>query len=72
MSEQALNNSFLGGFSAVLDALDIVSIIILLIMMLILGTRSRWGCVSERPSTACFARSAFSRGTSARSSSAKR
>ena len=36
------------------------------------ATRSRWGCASERPSTACCARSAFSRGTSARSSSAKR
>src|SRR5208282_828492 len=47
MSEQALNNSFLAGFSAILEALDIVSIIILLIMMLILGNTIAMG-VRER------------------------
>jgi putative ABC transport system permease protein len=47
MSEQAMNNSFLGGFSAVLDALNIVSIIILVIMMLILGNTIAMG-VRER------------------------
>ncbi len=47
MSEQAMNNSFLGGISAVLDALNIVSIIILLIMMLILGNTIAMG-VRER------------------------
>ncbi len=47
MSEQALNNSFLGGFSAILQALDLVSIIILVIMMLILGNTIAMG-VRER------------------------
>ena len=47
MSEQAMNNSFLGGISAVLDALNIVSVIILLIMMLILGNTIAMG-VRER------------------------
>jgi putative ABC transport system permease protein len=47
MSEQALNNSFLAGFSVILDALDIVSIIILVIMMLILGNTIAMG-VRER------------------------
>jgi putative ABC transport system permease protein len=47
MSEQAMNNSFLGGISAVLDALNIVSIIILFIMMLILGNTIAMG-VRER------------------------
>jgi putative ABC transport system permease protein len=47
MSERAMNNSFLGGISAILDALDIVSIIILLIMMLILGNTIAMG-VRER------------------------
>jgi putative ABC transport system permease protein len=47
MSEQALNNSFLAGFGAILDALDIVSIIILVIMMLILGNTIAMG-VRER------------------------
>jgi putative ABC transport system permease protein len=47
MSEQAMNNSFLGGISAVLDALNIVSIIILVIMMLILGNTIAMG-VRER------------------------
>lgn len=37
MSERAFNASFLGMFSAVLKAIDIVSIVILGIMMLILG-----------------------------------
>lgn len=37
MSERALANSFLGMFSAMLTALDIVSVVILAIMMLILG-----------------------------------
>ena len=47
MSEQTLNNSFLAGFSAILQALDLVSIIILLIMMLILGNTIAMG-VRER------------------------
>jgi putative ABC transport system permease protein len=37
MSERAMNASFLGMFSALLKAMDIVSIVILVIMMLILG-----------------------------------
>jgi putative ABC transport system permease protein len=47
MSEQAMNNSFMAGFSAVLDALNIVSVIILVIMMLILGNTIAMG-VRER------------------------
>lgn len=47
MSERAMNNSFMAGFSAILTALDIVSIIILLIMMLILGNTIAMG-VRER------------------------
>ena len=47
MTEQALNNSFLAGFGAILDALDIVSLIILVIMMLILGNTIAMG-VRER------------------------
>jgi putative ABC transport system permease protein len=47
MSEQALQASFLGMFSAVLKAVDIVSIVILLIMMLILGNTIAMG-VRER------------------------
>jgi putative ABC transport system permease protein len=47
MSEQAMNNSFLGGISAVLDALNVVSVIILVIMMLILGNTIAMG-VRER------------------------
>ena len=47
MSEQAMNNSFLGGISAVLEALNVVSVIILLIMMLILGNTIAMG-VRER------------------------
>jgi putative ABC transport system permease protein len=37
MSERALQNSFLGMFSAILSAIDIVSVVILVIMLLILG-----------------------------------
>lgn len=47
MSEKALNNSFMGMFSAILGALDIVSIVILLIMMLVLGNTVAMG-VRER------------------------
>jgi putative ABC transport system permease protein len=47
MSEQAVNNSFLGAISAVLSAVDIVSLVILLIMMLILGNTIAMG-VRER------------------------
>jgi putative ABC transport system permease protein len=47
MSEQALNRSFIGGISAILDALDVVSLIILLIMALILGNTIAMG-VRER------------------------
>jgi putative ABC transport system permease protein len=46
-SERALNQSFLGMFSAVLTALDIVSLVILVIMMLILGNTIAMG-VRER------------------------
>jgi putative ABC transport system permease protein len=46
-SERALNTSFMGMFSAVLAALDIVSLVILLIMMLILGNTIAMG-VRER------------------------
>jgi putative ABC transport system permease protein len=47
MSERAMNNSFMAMFSAILRAMDIVSIIILLIMMLILGNTIAMG-VRER------------------------
>jgi putative ABC transport system permease protein len=47
MSERAMNNSFMATFSAILKALDIVSIIILFIMMLILGNTIAMG-VRER------------------------
>jgi putative ABC transport system permease protein len=47
MSERALNLSFMAGVSAVLTALNVVSIIILLIMMLILGNTIAMG-VRER------------------------
>lgn len=47
MSERAMNQSFLGGASAILSALNVVSIIILLIMMLILGNTIAMG-VRER------------------------
>jgi putative ABC transport system permease protein len=47
MSERAMNLSFLGMFSAVLDAIDIVSGVILAIMMLILGNTIAMG-VRER------------------------
>jgi putative ABC transport system permease protein len=47
MSERALNLSFLGMFSAVLKAIDIVSLIILLILMMILANTIAMG-VRER------------------------
>jgi putative ABC transport system permease protein len=47
MSEKAMNNSFMATFSAVLTALDIVSVIILVIMMMILGNTIAMG-VRER------------------------
>jgi putative ABC transport system permease protein len=47
MSERAMNNSFMATFSAILTALDIVSVIILLIMMMILGNTIAMG-VRER------------------------
>jgi putative ABC transport system permease protein len=49
MSEKALNNSFLGMLSAVLDAINLVSVVILVIMMLILGNTIAMG-VRERTS----------------------
>lgn len=47
MSERAMNVSFMAGFSAILTALDLVSIIILGIMLLILGNTIAMG-VRER------------------------
>jgi len=47
MDEHAMNASFLGMFSAVLTAIDLVSIVILVIMMLILGNTIAMG-VRER------------------------
>jgi putative ABC transport system permease protein len=47
MSERAMNTSFIGMISAVLKAVDIVSIVILLIMVLILGNTVAMG-VRER------------------------
>jgi putative ABC transport system permease protein len=47
MSERAMNTSFIGMISAVLKAVDVVSIVILLIMMLILGNTVAMG-VRER------------------------
>lgn len=47
MSEKAMQNSFLGMISTLLDALKIVSVVILLIMMLILGNTIAMG-VRER------------------------
>lgn len=47
MSEGQLNASFLGAFSAVLKALDIVSVVIMVIMTLILGNTIAMG-VRER------------------------
>jgi putative ABC transport system permease protein len=47
MSERALNTSFLGMISAVLKAVNIVSLVILLIMVLILGNTIAMG-VRER------------------------
>jgi putative ABC transport system permease protein len=49
MSERAMNNSFLGMLSAVLRAIDVVSVVILIIMMLILGNTIAMG-VRERTS----------------------
>lgn len=47
MSERALNSQFIGAASAILTALDVVSIVILAIMMLILGNTIAMG-VRER------------------------
>lgn len=47
MSERALNSQFIGAASAILTALDVVSIVILVIMMLILGNTIAMG-VRER------------------------
>jgi putative ABC transport system permease protein len=47
MSERALNNSFMGMFSTVLKALDVISAVILVIMVLILGNTIAMG-VRER------------------------
>jgi putative ABC transport system permease protein len=47
MSERAMNTSFLGMLSAVLKAVDFVSVVILVIMMLILGNTIAMG-VRER------------------------
>jgi putative ABC transport system permease protein len=47
MSERSMNNSFMAAFSAILTALNVVSVIILLIMMLILGNTIAMG-VRER------------------------
>jgi putative ABC transport system permease protein len=47
MSERAMNLSFLGMFSAILKAIDIVSFIILLILVMILGNTIAMG-VRER------------------------
>jgi putative ABC transport system permease protein len=47
MSERAMNVSFLGMFSAILRALDVISVVILVIMTLILGNTIAMG-VRER------------------------
>jgi putative ABC transport system permease protein len=47
MSERAMNTSFMGMFSTVLKALDVISVVILLIMALILGNTIAMG-VRER------------------------
>jgi putative ABC transport system permease protein len=47
MSEKAMQQSFLGFFSAILKALNLVSIVVLLIMMLIVGNTIAMG-VRER------------------------
>lgn len=47
MSERALNVSFLAGFSAILQALNVVSVVILLILLLVLGNTIAMG-VRER------------------------
>lgn len=49
MSERAMNTSFLGMMSAVLKAVDVVSVVILLIMLLVLGNTIAMG-VRERTS----------------------
>lgn len=49
MSERALQLSFMGAFSAVLKAVDVISLVILVIMMLILGNTIAMG-VRERTS----------------------
>lgn len=47
MSEKAMNLSFMGMFSALLSAIDVVSVIILLILMMLLGNTIAMG-VRER------------------------
>jgi putative ABC transport system permease protein len=47
MSERALNVSFLAGFSAILQALNVISVVILLILLLVLGNTIAMG-VRER------------------------
>jgi putative ABC transport system permease protein len=47
MSERAMNVSFLGMFSAILSALDVISVVIMVIMTLILGNTIAMG-VRER------------------------
>jgi putative ABC transport system permease protein len=47
MSERSMNNSFMAAFSAILTALNIVSVVALLIVMLILGNTIAMG-VRER------------------------
>lgn len=49
MSEQAMNKEFLGGAAAILRALDYVSIIIMIIMMLILGNTIAMGVRERTP-----------------------
>lgn len=49
MSEKAVNNSFLSMFSSVLTAMDVVSLVVLVIMTLILGNTIAMG-VRERTS----------------------
>lgn len=49
MGERAMNLSFMGMFSAVLKALDLISIVILFIMMLILGNTIAMGTRERTP-----------------------
>lgn len=49
MSERALNMSFMGMFSAVLKALNVISIVILVIMTLILGNTIAMGVRERTP-----------------------